>query len=367
LKLHQFEDTGAIIASSTMSLPEIPGQNRNWDYRYCWLRDTYYTLSAFNSLGHFEEMERFAHFIENLNVHTLSALQPVYNIDGTTAMPESELPLAGYLGTQPVRVGNEASAQVQHDAYGQILLAIFSLYTDARLGERHRLSRETVLSLFSYIERTLESPDNGVWEFRGKKAIHSYSLLFHWAGSAACQRIAVYLGDAELAKRARTCQERASVLLEQCYSETKAAYSQAVGSAELDASLLQMVALGFFHDKPLKKAVDHVRAIQKDLEITPGFLLRYRHTDDFGKQHSAFLVCSFWFIEALCKLGFVEEATELFERVLGTQNKLGLISEDFDPATGSQWGNFPQTYSHVGVINCAFALDKALQLPPFLI
>jgi len=367
LKLHQFEDTGAIIAACTTSLPEIEGESRNWDYRYCWLRDTYYTLSALNSLGHFEEMERYSHFIENLNVRALAALQPVYAIDGSPSMPESSLPLTGYRGNQPVRVGNEASAQIQHDAYGQILLAIFSLYTDARLGKRHRPSQETVSSLLGYIEKTLESPDNGVWEFRGKKALHSYSLLFHWAGSAACQRIARQIGDAEIEKRARVCQNRAAVLLEKCFSAKKGAYAQAVGSEELDASLLQMVTLGFFHDKPLATAIDHVRAIQKDLEISPGFLLRYRHADDFGKQHSAFLVCSFWFIEALTKLGFVEEAVGLFERVLQTRNHLGLISEDFDPATGSQWGNFPQTYSHVGVINCAFALDKAAQLPPFLL
>ena len=366
LKLHQFEDTGGIIAASTTSLPEIPGHNRNWDYRFCWLRDTYYTLHALSSLGHFEEMEKYAHFIENLNIHSLSSLQPVFNIDGTTDMPERSLPLEGYLGTQPVRVGNEASKQTQHDAYGQILLALMNLHTDERLVEKSRLSERTLNVLLSYIEKTMESPDNGVWEFRGTKAIHSYSLLFHWAGSAACRKIAEHYGNKAIGERALAAMKRAEAMIEKCYSESKGAYVQALGSDELDASLLQMITLGFFHNKSQDKAIAHLRAIQKELEISPGFLLRYKHQDDFGEQKLAFLVCSFWYIEALSTLGFVEEATELFQRVLKTQNHVGLISEDYDIRTESQWGNFPQTYSHVGLINCAFALDRAIKTPAFL-
>ena len=191
-------------------------------------------------------------------------------------------------------------------------------------------------------------------------------MLFHWAGSAACKKIAKIRKDKELEAKADKLMARASELLEQCYSEEKKVYTQAIGSQDLDASLLQMITLGFFHDKSNDKAVAHLRAIQKDLEIKPGFLLRYKHTDDFGLQKSAFLVCSFWYIEALIHLNFTEEATELFEQVLKAQNHLGLISEDFDINNGSQWGNFPQTYSHVGLINCAFALDKMVKKPAFL-
>ncbi len=366
LKLHQYEDTGAIIASCTTSLPEIDGEGRNWDYRFCWLRDTYYTLSALNSLGHFEEMEKYAHFIENLNMSSLESLQPVYCIDGAPQMKEIELPLSGYLNNQPVRVGNEASLQIQHDAYGQIVMALFSLFTDARLVNKELYSTRSVKYLLAYIEKTIEQPDNGLWEFRGRKSMHSYSSLFHWAGSAAVKKIAKIREDKELEAKADKLMARASELLEQCYSEEKKAYTQAIGSQDLDASLLQMITLGFFHDKSNEKAVAHLRAIQKDLEIKPGFLLRYKHTDDFGLQKSAFLVCSFWYIEALIHLNFIEEATELFEEVLKAQNHLGLISEDFDINNGSQWGNFPQTYSHVGLINCAFALDKMIKKPAFL-
>ncbi len=366
LKMHQYEDTGAIIASCTTSLPEIDGEGRNWDYRFCWLRDTYYTLSALNSLGHFEEMEKYAHFIENLNMSSLESLQPVYCIDGAPQMKEIELNLSGYLNNKPVRVGNEASLQIQHDAYGQIVMALFSLFTDARLVNKEIYSTRSVKYLLAYIEKTIEQPDNGLWEFRGRKSMHSYSSLFHWAGSAACKKIAKIREDKELEAKADKLMARASELLEQCYSEEKKAYTQAIGSQDLDASLLQMITLGFFHDKSNEKAVAHLRAIQKDLEIKPGFLLRYKHTDDFGLQKSAFLVCSFWYIEALIHLNFIEEATELFEQVLKAQNHLGLISEDFDINNGSQWGNFPQTYSHVGLINCAFALDKMIKKPAFL-
>jgi GH15 family glucan-1,4-alpha-glucosidase len=366
LKLHQFEDTGGIIASCSTSLPEIPGETRNWDYRFCWLRDTYYTLHALNSLGHFDEMEKYAHFIENLNMASLSALQPVYCIDGSPEMPERELPLEGYLGNQPVRVGNEAASQIQHDAYGQILLALFNLHMDPRLVDRGRLSERSLSSLLSYIKTTMEVPDNGVWEFRGKASIHSYTLLFHWAGSAACKKIASHIGNAKLEEDAQQCMDRARILLEKCYCISKGAYSQALGSEDLDASLLQMITLGFFGEDEQEKAISHLRAIQKELEISPGFLLRYKHADMFGEQKSAFLVCSFWYVEALATLGFTDEATELLTGVLKSQNNLGLMSEDVDAKTLGQWGNFPQTYSHVGLINCAFALDRAIKQPAFL-
>jgi GH15 family glucan-1,4-alpha-glucosidase len=366
LKMHQYEDTGAIIASCTTSLPEIDKEGRNWDYRFCWLRDTYYTLSALNSLGHFEEMSSYANFIENLNHDFANLMQPVFTIDGQGAMAELELPLKGYLDNQPVRIGNGAALQIQHDGYGQILLSLTHLWTDARLGDKRRLSEKTLNLLLGYIERTMEAPDNGVWEFRGRQSIHAYTLLFHWAGSAACEKIANALGDVKLTERAGICRAKASQLLETCYSEEKKAYAQAQGSNELDASLFQMITLGFFHNQDKAKAIAHLRAIQKDLEIRPGFLLRYKHSDDFGLQKSAFLVCSFWYIEALLTLDFVEEAQELFANVLKAQNHLGLFSEVYDVETQSPWGNFPQTYSHVGLINCAFALNKAIRKPFFL-
>jgi GH15 family glucan-1,4-alpha-glucosidase len=367
LKLHQYEDTGAIIAACTTSLPEIDGEGRNWDYRFCWLRDTYYTLSALNSLGHFEEMERYSHFIENLDLDHLESLQPVYRIDGGAEMTEKEIPLQGYLGNQPVRIGNQAAQQVQHDAYGQILVALFKLYTDERMRERRDLQSSRIMKrVLSYIERTMTVPDNGVWEFRGKQSLHTYTLLFHWAGSAAIRKVAALTEDKDLYERADRCFQQARELIEQAYVPGKKAYAQSVGGSEMDACMLQLITLGYLHDQAPEKALHHLRAIEKELQLAPGFLLRYKHADDFGQQRSAFLVCSFWHIEALAALGKVDEALALFDEVLKAQNHLGLMSEDFDTRTQSQWGNFPQTYSHVGLINCAFALDKAIQKPSFL-
>lgn len=368
LKLHQFEDTGAIIASCTTSLPEIRGEGRNWDYRFCWLRDTYYTLSALTSLGHFEEMERYSQFVENLNMEGVANLQPVYRIDGTPEMDEQQLPLRGYLGEQPVRVGNQAANQVQNDAYGQILLVLFNLYNDQRLLDQpNRLSPQVLNSLLTYVEKTLEKPDNGVWEFRGRRAIHTYTLLFQWAGSIACRKIAQRIGNPQLSERAAHCTQRAAALIEQAYVPELQAYAQAIGSRDLDASMLQMITLGYLRTQDRGKAVAHLRAIEKELQIHPGFFLRYRHPDDFGRQQSAFLVCSFWHIEALAQLDFIDEAIALLEHVTQAQNHLGLMAEDFDVETQSQWGNFPQTYSHVGLINSAFAIDKALRAPAYLL
>jgi GH15 family glucan-1,4-alpha-glucosidase len=365
LKLHQYEDTGAIIASCTTSLPEIPQEGRNWDYRLCWLRDTFYTLSALSAIGQFEEMEKYANFIENLNLNESSVFQPVYRIDGSSEMKEHTLPLAGYLGNQPVRIGNEAAMQVQNDAYGQVLLALYKLFSDERLlMKRQRNPVALMTNVLNFIEKNMNEPDNGVWEFRGRKLVHTYTLLFHWAGCMAVRKIARLRNNSTLVERAELCLKKVSALMESCYDPQKKAYTHAVGGTDLDASLLQMISLGYLEDS--EKARAHFLAIEKELMIAPGLLLRYRHDDDFGKQQSAFLVCSFWYIEAMAHLGRAQEAKELLTALVEkTQNHVGLMSEDYDTKTESQWGNFPQTYSHVGLINCAFAIDKAIKNPPF--
>ncbi|UYL07974.1 glycoside hydrolase family 15 protein [Bdellovibrio sp. SKB1291214] len=369
LKIHQYEDTGAIIASCTTSLPEIPGEGRNWDYRFCWLRDTYYTLSALNSLGHFEEMEKYASFIENIDLESLVSLQPCYRIDGSAELTEEILNLDGYMGNKPVRIGNQAALQIQHDAYGQILMALFKLYTDERVNAKsgirsHRLVEKTL----TYLEKYITTPDNGVWEFRGKQAQHSYAMMFNWAGAAAARSVARKIGNTGLEERAQAAMKQSAELLEQTYSKNKKAYTQALNTEHLDASILQLITIGYFHDKPPALAHDLIAAIEKELMISPGFLVRYRHEDDFGLQRSAFLVCSFWYIEALAATGQEQKAAELLKHVTGTAaNHVGLLAEDFDVETNSQWGNFPQTYSHVGVINCAFAIDKANKKPSFLV
>jgi GH15 family glucan-1,4-alpha-glucosidase len=336
------------------------------DCTCCWLRDTYYTLHAFQSLGRFEEIEAYSRFIENLNIEALSSLQPAYSIDGSHDLTEKILELEGYRGHIPVRIGNEAARQVQNDAYGQVLLTLHSLFTDERVIDRNRVSISSISRLLSYIERTIEMPDSGVWEFRNTQAIHTYSLLFHWAGSSACKKIAEVIGHDDLRKRAIACIQRAQQLIEKAHRPDRGVYAQSQMSNDVDASLLQMITLGYFNSSRKKEAIQHLRAIQQELEFRPGFFLRYRHNDDFGQQQSSFLVCSFWFIEAHCVLGFADEARERLENVLKAQNHLGLLSEDYDVDTQSPWGNFPQTYSHVGLINCAFAIDRLCTKPSFL-
>ncbi|WP_413574457.1 glycoside hydrolase family 15 protein [Bdellovibrio sp. HCB290] len=357
LKLHQYEETGATIASVTTSLPEIDQEGRNWDYRFCWMRDTYYTLAALKELGYTDEMKRYAGFIKKLENTESGSLQPCYRIDATAKMTEIIEDLRGYKNNQPVRVGNQAGSQIQHDVYGQVLLSLLGLQTDSRETDSVVALAKNLLNS---IERTMEEPDNGVWEFRGKQSMHTYTLMFHWAGGVAAKKIAESIKDSELAIRADKIVTQAASLIEGSYSPTKKAYAQAVGSDEMDACMLQLISMGYLDGKNPEVTSKHLEAIRKELEISPGFLLRYKHTDDFGVQRSAFLVCSFWYIEALAHMGRADEAKALLEKVIATQNHVGLMSEDYDVENDSQWGNFPQTYSHAGLISCAFTIDRAM-------
>lgn len=368
IKLHQYEDTGGIVAACTTSLPEHPQSGRNWDYRFCWLRDTYYVLSTFNLLGHFDEMEGYSHFLENVALRNEQDLQPVYNIAGEGEIPEYELDLPGYLNNKPVRIGNQAAEQIQNDAYGQILLSLFHLYSDNRvIKSKNRLSMNLIKSIFYRLIKSIDQPDSGPWEFREKKSIHCYSILFHWAGCSAVQKLARIMKDSELEEAAIKGRSRAVELIERCYDPVRGVYTQTPGEPHLDASLLQMATLGYFYDKPLEFIKRHIEAIENDLSVKEGLLLRYKHQDDFGLQKTGFLVCSFWLVEAYFCIGENEKAQRILRELDKTKNHLGLMSEDVSFEDGSQWGNFPQTYSHVGLINCAFAMDRALNRPSFLI
>jgi len=199
LKMHQYEDTGAIIAATTTSLPEAPGSTRNWDYRYCWMRDTYYILTAFNNIGHFEEMERYFHYIANLSGKVKGKYQPLYGISGATELVERELDLEGYLGNQPVRIGNDAYTHIQNDVYGQVLVALLPLYVDQRFVNRERANPEALMyEALRLIQTTMDVPDAGLWEFRNLAQYHCYTYLFHWAGTHAARQTARALGNKEM-------------------------------------------------------------------------------------------------------------------------------------------------------------------------
>jgi len=369
LKIHQYEDTGAIIAASTSSLPEFPGSTRNWDYRYCWLRDTYYVLTSLNHIGHFEEMERYFNYVTDISFSPGESFryQPLYGITGKKDLEETIMDhLDGYMGNKPVRIGNQASEHIQNDIYGQVLISLLPLYTDHRFVFSERKdSDKWISSILGKIERTIDEKDAGIWEFRNIAHIHCYSNLFQWAGCNAAEKIALTIGNDELVERARRLKARAAAHIESCYDPVRKVYTHAAGSPHLDASTLQLIMMNYI-DPESQKAKDHLIALEAELKTEGGLFYRYIHADDFGKPKTTFLICAFWYVEALACVGRLDEAIEEFEKLMKYCNHLLLFSEDVDEATGSQWGNFPQAYSHVGLMNAAYRIAIKLDRPTFL-
>jgi GH15 family glucan-1,4-alpha-glucosidase len=361
LKLHQFEDTGALLAATTTSLPEHPGSGRTWDYRYCWLRDAYFTLNALERLGHSEEMERFLQYLRNLADERGGYLQPAYRINGSPEAPERELEhLAGWEGEQPVRVGNQAFEHLQNDVYGEMVLAISRLFLDTRfVGEIPPSTAVGIVgTLVDQIAARLEEPDAGPWEFRERTRLHGFTVLMHWAGARRAVEVAEALGQEELAAKARELEARAAELLDsRVWSDEIGALTQVAGEPQLDAALLLAIHVGYLTAED-PRATAHVDAIRASLSVDGGLLKRYATPDDFGVPKAAFLVCTFWLVEALALIGRTDEAREIFEYLLGLDNGLGLYAENILPHTLQQSGNFPQTYSHVGLINAAFRLSR---------
>ncbi|MFW7379276.1 MAG: glycoside hydrolase family 15 protein [Oligoflexus sp.] len=361
LKLHQYEDTGAIIAATTTSIPEAKGTVRNWDYRYCWLRDAVFSLTALQRLTQFEELEKFILYLHNIVEQSRKTgfdLQPVYGISGEKVLTERVMThLKGYQDHQPVRVGNQAYEHKQYDVYGEMLIAISPLFLDQRFThQRHHLPTDLLRDLLNKIEEFIETEDAGLWELRGKAQLHTFTILMHWAGAHVAEKICQYAGGGTIDQARRLKKKAKEIMDSRCWNEEIGSYTQAAGTTELDASLLMLINMGFL-GRNHPKAIKMIDAIRKDLSHGNGFLHRYRVQDDFGETNNAFLICSFWLVEALVHAGNPGEARELFEKLLACSNHLGLYSEDFDPQSGELWGNFPQTYSHVGLINAAFSLS----------
>lgn len=366
LKIHQYEDTGAIVAAATTSLPESPGSQRNWDYRYCWLRDTYYTLTSFNNIGHFEEMERYFNYIANISAEHKGHYQPLYTISGGSDIREKVLDLEGYLGNKPVRVGNQAYEHVQNDVYGQVLISLLPLYVDGRFIDAERAgSRKLVYDTLEKISETMDQKDAGLWEFRNLSQYHCYTYLFHWAGGQAALKIAHVTKDDKMKKIAQNLIKKASMKIEACLDKKRGVYTQAVGTDNLDASTLQLIIMNYLpYNSDI--ACSHLKQLENELKTPEGLFFRYKHIDDFGYPESTFMICSFWYVEALACVGRVDEAIQQFDSLLQYSNSLGLLSEDVDAKTGSQWGNFPQAYSHVGLVNAAYRIANKLNKPNFL-
>ena len=367
LKIHQYEDTGAIIASGTTSLPEFHGSGRNWDYRYCWLRDAHYILTALNHIGHFEEMERYFNYISDITTAEDFRYQPLYSITGKKNLTEYFLDhLDGYMGNKPVRIGNQAAEHIQNDIYGQVLISLLPLYSDHRFifSERKDSSR-WIGMILNKIEKTIDEKDAGIWEFRSMANVHCYSNLFQWAGCNAAIKIADIISNQQLKDKAIWLKQKAADHIETCYSISRKAYTTGRGVDFLDASTLQLIMMKYL-DPASQKARDHLLALEKELKTPGGLFYRYIHEDDFGKPRTTFLICAFWYVEALACVGRMDDAVREFENLLQYCNHLMLFSEDVDEQNGSQWGNFPQAYSHVGLMNAAYRIALKMDTPVFL-
>lgn len=361
LKLHCYEDTGAILAALTTSLPEEVGGIRNWDYRYCWLRDAYYSLSAFHQLGHFEEMEGFLKFLLNI-AHGLDGgvgkrLRPVYSLDRKLPLPEEiHANWSGYRKSPPVRTLNQAAEHVQNDVYGEMILSLAPIFFDERFHHLRTKDHEELMEKLVVLSvQNISKPDAGLWELRDGWQEHSFSNLMCWAGIERAQRIRQqgYLKflkiDLEAAKKLAENSLRAAVIDGSLRNGPK--------DKHFDASLLQLPILRFPDKDVCEKTV---MRITEQLRCGEGrdssYLYRYIKKDDFGSPQSAFVICSFWLVQALARIGKMETAAKVMSDIVKSSNHLGLFSEHYIPKLKQQCGNFPQAYSHVGLINAAFAL-----------
>lgn len=364
LKLHQYEDTGGIIASGTTSLPEHNGSSRTWDYRYCWFRDAYYTLKAFNELGHFDELERYFDYIQNILMNAEGRIQPLYSITGKDKLEEIHLDLQGYLNNQPVRIGNKAYQQIQNDVYGQLLVGLMPLFVDKRLTFTAKGTYKKMANhLLDLIGLTMDEPDAGLWEFRNVKQVHSYTMLFHWAGAKAAAKMGRIMSDSDLITKAEKLIKEAASRIEKCYDKENGVYTQAMNSSNLDASTLKLITMNYLDPKS-DVAAKHLKQLEERLKTPQGLFYRYVHEDDFGIPKATFLVCAFWYVDALACVGRIDDARRTLDGIIQYTNHLGIFSEDVG-LDGSQWGNFPQTYSHVGLINAVFRISKRLDLPSY--
>lgn len=359
LKMCTFEDTGAITAALTTSIPEAPNTPRTWDYRFCWLRDAYFVIRALNRLGATQSMENYLDYITTIVADVEGPLKPVYGIVYNDTADERIAPeLKGFLGMGPVRIGNLASKQLQHDAYGSVILGAAQMFVD------QRLPRMGDASLFRELEhlgqqarRLYLEPDAGLWEYRGRMRVHTHSATMCWVACDRLARIAMLLGlDERAGYWIRSAEQIRADILARAWSDKLEAFTGAFDHNELDASVLLLAELGLVaaDDPRFIKTCDTVgRELMRN-----GLMLRYATEDDFGLPESAFLACQFWYIDALASIGRREHAREMFTEVLGHRNAFGILSEDLHPATGQLWGNIPQTYSMAGLINSAMTLSR---------
>ncbi len=360
LRLCAFEETGGIVAALTTSIPEFGASGRTWDYRYCWLRDSFFTVRALNRLGATLTMENYISYVTNVVARNGDReLQPLFGLQFEDHVEEEIIgDLPGYRGFGPVRRGNGAYTQRQNDGYGSVILAIAQCFFDERLlrrGDRALFARLEALGYRAVA--TWNTPDAGLWEFRALAYVHTHSAAMCWAACDRLARIALTLG---LTDRATFWREHADAIREEIFArgwnnELSSFVSRFDGN-DVDASLLLLADIGLVRaDDPRFRST--VETIGEQLK-RGSHLFRYAGEDDFGVPETAFTICTLWYIEALAKIGREGEARALFNDLLGRRNSLGLLSEGIHTETGELWGNFPQTYSMVGLIHAALSLSR---------
>ncbi|MEM8508424.1 MAG: glycoside hydrolase family 15 protein [Bacteroidota bacterium] len=359
LKMLTYDKSGAVLAAATTSLPETIGEVRNWDYRFCWIRDASMVIKVVSELGHKNSAKRFLQFIIDLMPDKDEKLQIMYGINGEKTLTEKTLDhLEGYKGSKPVRTGNAAYKQRQNDIYGILMDVIYEqlikFSNDIENGEELWSITKGIVWI---VDKHWKEPDKGIWEFRGEDRHFTFSKVLCWVALDRAIKVAKIFGKhRKIEKWSAIEQEIREDIMNNAWNEDIKAFAQSYGSYHLDASVLLMESYGFIHAKD-PKYISTVKAIEKDLS-NDGLLYRYKNEDDFGLPSSSFTICTFWFINALFKIGEEEKALQQFERLLSYSNHLGLFSEDIDFKTKRLLGNFPQAYSHLALIECAINFSR---------
>ncbi|MFW6371352.1 MAG: glycoside hydrolase family 15 protein [Bacteroidota bacterium] len=357
LKLLSYQKTGAILAAATTSLPETIGEVRNWDYRFCWIRDASMVIKVMTKLGHFNVAHKYLNFIIELLPDKDEKMQIMYGINREKKLPEYELShLSGYENSKPVRIGNAAYKQKQNDIYGILVDVIYQLFhlftTTLEYSEELWTITRNILKV---VEKNWQKPDKGIWEMRHSNKHFTFSKVLCWVAADRGIKIAELLHQNEYISTWGRLRDRIkNDIFKKAWSEDKQSFTQAYGLEDLDASVLLMESYGFINgDDPKFKST--VKATQRELEYN-GLMYRYKNHDDFGEPSSAFTICSFWLIRSLFIIGEKEEARKKFDQLLKYSNHLGLFSEDLDFKTKRMLGNFPQAYSHLALIETAMLL-----------
>ncbi|MGQ1911655.1 glycoside hydrolase family 15 protein [Marinifilum sp. RC60d5] len=354
LKLLSYQKSGAVLAALTTSLPETIGEVRNWDYRFCWIRDGSMVVKILTQLGHYNVAKRYLKFIMDIIPEKNEKIQIMYGINGEKKLSEYELDhLSGYGGSKPVRVGNAAYKQKQNDIYGILLDLIHQHFEIFENSLEHSEELWTIVrSIVKVVEENWKKPDRGIWEIRGKSLHFTFSKVMCWVAFDRAVKIASLLQQEYYVGKWTVLRHQVKDnILKKAWSKDKQAFTQYYGSEDMDASVLLMETYGFIEaSDPKYKST--VLTIQKELEHD-GLMYRYKNQDDFGTPKSAFTICSFWMINSLFKIGKKKEAKQKFDKLLSYSNHLGLFAEDIDFATKRMLGNFPQAYSHLAIVETA--------------